>query len=102
MTETSDDGSAEFGLIVSFPDQSESFTNGFEAGTFDARMGTGESPIEHIAHEANYEVLRRLATRRGYAMNWMSCGDGCWANIKLRKIGPEDRRLNPHGLRVVE
>lgn len=96
------DEHAEYGLAVSFPDQSASFVNGYEAGAMDQRMGAGETPIEDACvHTENEEVFRRLAEYRGYAVEWRTSEVEGWSYISLRKIRPQGMSRNPHGLRVV-
>jgi hypothetical protein len=55
-------------LLVSFPDQSENFVHGFEAGMVWQRMRAGEpvidSPLPY--HFANCELFHRLAEAGGY------------------------------------
>lgn len=90
-----------YGLVVSFPDQSESFTLGFEAGRIDQRMGASESPIEECVHTKNEELFRRLADYQGYAMEWRASEVKGWSYVELRKVRPSGKSRNPHGLRVV-
>lgn len=93
---------AEYGLAVSFPDQSANFVHGFEAGQMDQRMISGETPIEDACvHVENEEVLRRLAEYRGYAVELRASGTEGWSYISLRKVRPQGMSRNPHGLRVV-
>jgi hypothetical protein len=75
---------AEYGLIVSFPDESESFVLGFEAGQIWDAMGRGD-PVEKTVHRLNEVVLLRMARAQGYDWNWTDLGDGCWAEIKAQK-----------------
>ena len=49
----------EYGLIVSFPDESASFTNGFEAGAIWERMEAGAA-YDVIAHYA--DVIERRSS----------------------------------------
>ena len=90
-----------YGLVVSFPDQSESFTLGFEGGRMDQRMSASESPIEECVHTSNEELFRRLADYQGYAMEWRASEVEGWSYIELRKVRPSGHKPNPHGLRVV-
>lgn len=60
---------AEYGLIVSFPDPSESFVHGFEAGMIWARMEARERKFSATVHDENCDVLRRMATASGYEMS---------------------------------
>ena len=90
-----------FGLVVAFPDPSESFTLGFEAGRMDQRMSDGATPIEECVHTKNEEIYRRLANYQGYAMEWRASEVEGWSYIELRKVRPSGQSHNPHGLRVV-
>lgn len=69
---------AEFRCLVPFPDQSESFVNGFEAGLVWQRMSDGETPIENpIAyHLANRMVFERMAAAQGYDVEFEPCMAG--------------------------
>jgi len=68
MAEDLSDDAADFRCIASFPDDSASFVNGFEAGMLWHRMVAGETPIENpIAyHSENREVFQRMADAQGY------------------------------------
>ena len=55
----------EMNLLVSFPDQSEAYTLGVEAGMFWQRIQSGEREFEFVAHTSNLECLRRMATAEG-------------------------------------
>ena len=55
----------EYGLIVSFTDQSESFTLGFEAGMIWQRLQNGETHIKATVHTSNTEVLKRMSDAVG-------------------------------------
>lgn len=59
-------------LVVSFDDQSESFTHGFEAGIIWKRMMDGEVQIDGcngmMCHEQNITVFRRMALAQQYDM----------------------------------
>lgn len=66
---------ADHMLIVSFPDQSASFTLGFEAGMIWQRMQSGEQVIKSDTGLSveNVEVMQRMADAAGYEMD---CVDG--------------------------
>lgn len=60
---------ADFSLIFSFPDDSESFVLGFEAGQIYNRMVDGEAEIDRTdipVHTANRECFDRMARAMGY------------------------------------
>lgn len=79
----------EMGLVFSFPDQSESFTLGFEAGKLWAAIDEyGEREIDHgfetglPIHEDNLEVVRRMAAARNYNVEVGKPEHG-WVGIRL-------------------
>ena len=65
MTENTSD-TAGWRCLVPFPDGSESFVNGFEAGVVWERMFCGEVEIKSTLHTENAEVFRRMAAASGY------------------------------------
>lgn len=72
---------AEFKCLVPFPDGSESFVHGFEAGMIWQRMVLGEFKIggldEVATHGENSDVFQRMADAQGYDLSIMPAGD-CW------------------------
>lgn len=60
----------EFRCLVPFPDASENFVHGFEAGMIWQRMVAGERIIggdrEIATHSQNAEVFLRMAAAQGY------------------------------------
>lgn len=71
MADETDHSEEVYGLLVSFPDQSESFVLGFEAGQVFQRMQDGEQEIALTGHGVNLEVFNRTAAAMGYTMTWM-------------------------------
>lgn len=63
---------AEFRCLVPFPDGSDSFVHGFEAGMIWQRMNAGEKVIgglnEVALHASNEDVFRRMASAQGYSV----------------------------------
>ena len=93
--------SGELDLIVSFPDQSEVFTLGVEAGMFWQRMQSGEREFELVAHTSNIECLRRMAAAEGLVFvdseteveGWSECsvsGTPARPSLKLVRGGLAD------------
>lgn len=78
----------ESSLIVSFDDQSASFTHGFEAGIIWKRMMDGEPTIEGcnsmMCHGQNAEVLSRMAVAQQYEIE-VTHEDGEWFMPIFRK-----------------
>lgn len=83
------DNSTEMSMLFSFPDQSESFCYGFEAGKLWAAMDTyGEATIDRgfneglpIRHE-NLLLVQRMAAVRNYTLETKDAGAG-WVGILL-------------------
>lgn len=76
MSDISEDA-AEFRCLVPFPDQSESFVLGFEAGMIWQRMVSAETPIKNgcAYHTANRTVFSRMADAQGYDAEFEPCDD---------------------------
>ena len=93
----------KYGLLVSFPDQSPSFTYGFEAGEINCRMKLDEAVIdcgydEGIPlREENLSLCHRLADLRGYTVEVKAVEQG-WIPIRFTR---QPRHKNSH-LRVVK
>lgn len=84
----------EFGMLFSFPDQSENFVHGFEAGMIWQEMADAEKfeidrgfdaglPI----HTTNIELVQRMANARGYHLETKDTGLPEWTAIKLTWFG---------------
>lgn len=56
---------ATFEPFIKFPDQSESFTLGYEAGIVGIRMESGTS-FEMLIHTKNESLIRHMADKYGY------------------------------------
>lgn len=80
------DESITYSLEISFPDQSESFCLGYEAGLIHAAMERGE-PIERTVHTANLEMIARVAKHFDYKFDTdyfapVLDHDGTWAQLR--------------------
>ena len=82
------DESATWHPMVSFPDQSASFVHGFEAGQLWLLMEWASPEIERTVHDANREVINRMASRLGYATTWRSTEVDSWSIVTLTKTRP--------------
>lgn len=92
----------DYGLIVSFPDQSASFVHGFEAGGLWQQMrGGAVAEIEQTTHVENREVIARMAAAEGWSIEVKRSGVDGWDQSSLAKIAKAPERRNPTGLRVV-
>jgi hypothetical protein len=72
-----------YGLIVSFPDQSDSFVHGFEAGMIWEMM---KAPVTHFSmtvHTANEEVIRRQASAADKDVMFERVGYEGWSKMTL-------------------
>jgi hypothetical protein len=84
----------EYGLLVSFPDQSEQFVHGFEAGQVWERLENekqilirGER-LSMTVHQANQEVITRMARHYGFSAEFApeSFVNG-WCSVSFVKGG---------------
>lgn len=81
-----------YGLIVSFPDQSDSFVHGFEAGMIWEMM---KAPITHFVmtvHTANEEVIRRQADAADKDVAFEPTGYEGWSNMTVLDRLPKPAR----------
>lgn len=79
-------------LIVSFPDQSERYAHGFEAGMIWQRMQAGEPNIAVTARAENREALIRMASAAGYTIEFGDTGMLEWEYVRLAKGGGGGQR----------
>lgn len=79
---------ARWGLIVAFPDDSPSFTNGYEAGQIGRRMQCAEPSIETTLHTENAEVISNMALHYGYTVDIKPTDVAGWSECKLTKARP--------------
>jgi len=83
------ENTAEFGCIVSFPDQSEAFVLGYEAGILQHRMTLGEAVIENDVpyHAINRLLFERMCTAFGYEAEFEPCDgfEGEWMTVVFTK-----------------
>ena len=98
----------EMGLLVSFPDQSESFALGFEAGQIWQEMdGKGKLVIDRgydegiPVHSDNITVIQNMARVRGYEIKTKRTGLGEWTGVQLTYVGTGKAKprlsVVPHG-----
>lgn len=76
---------AQYDLVVSFTDDSESFTNGFEAGQIWESMKRHDPTIEKTVHTANKETIVRMAHAEGYDVDWTTSDIPEWSYLILTK-----------------
>ena len=81
-------------LLISFPDQSGSFTNGVEFGRILERMERGEDWITNNdlpVHKENIEVIKRAAKVYGYACVFGIEESAEWVGfMALKKVNSEN------------
>lgn len=78
-----------FAPLFSFPDDSDSFVHGFEAGMMWQRMQAGETPIatDMPVHIANRKVLERMSAAAGYVMTVVDLmPDDTWMDVEFHKL----------------
>ena len=76
---------AQYDLVVTFTDDSQSFTNGFEAGQLWEAMKRCEPTIEKTVHTANKDTIHRMAHAEGYDVDWTSSDLPEWSYLILTK-----------------
>ena len=93
---------AEYGLIVSFEDQSASYVHGFEVGQIHQRMNSGtEAEFDVMIHAANKETLTRMTIAYGWSVTFTPTEYPEWIEAAFEKTRKAPDRPNPVGLRVV-
>jgi len=77
-------------LIISFTDQSESFTNGVEFGRLLNKMENGDSPVENNKfpiHSVNIDVIKSACKYYNYTPIFSPCCVEGWINfIAIKNI----------------
>lgn len=74
----------EYGLIITFTDQSPSFVNGFECGKLWQIMESREFEIQQTIHTENIDVIKMMCGHFGYAWE-MKTFDDQYTLVKLTK-----------------
>lgn len=74
----------EYGILVSFEDQSGSYVHGFEAGQIWESMTRIDPVIEKTVHTTNKETIHRMAHAEGYDIKWTD-HDETWSFVVLTK-----------------
>lgn len=100
MTEETAD-EVSWGLIVRFPDQSESFTLGYETGLVAADLRDPECKgVTGTFHTKNVEVFNEIAEAYGWVIDvQLYAEDPTWAMISFERKPPMPK-MPP--LRVVQ
>jgi hypothetical protein len=74
----------DYALIVSFPDQSETFVLGFEAGMIWERLQAGETEIDVNVHTLNIEVLNRMCLAAKVTPKFQRTNVDGWTNLSIK------------------
>lgn len=74
----------EYRLVLSFDDQSPSFALGYECGSIDGRMISGES-FNTTVHSVNKTQIEAIAKLRDYACEWSFVNDD-WLNLSAETL----------------
>ena len=77
-----------FKIILEFPDQSENFSMGFEAGIVWQLMNDQIASFEKGVHEVNRELFDRMATLHGYSITQMSNWEN-FVQLLFTRTGPK-------------
>lgn len=88
----------EHSLVVSFPDQSQAFTLGFEAGMLWQRMESGERSIRATTRVENRECITRMATAQGATARMIPTGVDGWDETIIDHAARPRLRVIPGGL----
>jgi hypothetical protein len=96
--------SESWGLVLAFPDESPSFTHGFEAGRLYELLSSTPSKlttrISSTIYADNLEFSRRAAVQLGYDIEEQHSSDGfILLSFTKRPVAPITR--NPFGLSIV-
>ena len=91
------DNSIEMKCLVPFPDGSDSFVNGFEAGIIWAKMENEEEKIGDFGdneiglpyHSSNIDVFRRMAAAKGYDIEVEPTKYSEWIMVTFIKRRPQ-------------
>lgn len=86
----------EYGLIVSFVDESQSFSNGVETGMVFRDLEAGPEELEGTYRTDNKEILKRIARAHGYKLTVEAAHhDGViyeeWIFVQFTKIFEEEK-----------
>jgi hypothetical protein len=106
VSETNNTENVQYGLVVSFADQSASFVNGFECGKLAVHMTQPElqAIIEGerlTVHTENRVTIERLCAAYGWSAEWQATDYSEWSYVTLSRSVKPTERPNPHGLRIV-
>lgn len=84
----------DYNLLVSFPDQSETFVLGFEAGQLweVLKSGSGEMIYSLTMHTVNEEVFTRIGRHYGCTAEFKKL-EGGWSEATLRRSTKPKLRL---------
>jgi len=91
----------EYGLLVSFEDQSPEYVHGFEAGQIWEEMARCKD-INKTVHTANKVTLERMAIAAGYVVEFEKTEFKEWVFMKGHKAKARPEGGNPNGLRIVK
>lgn len=94
MTDQYNNENIAYNLIVEFPDQSQPFVHGFEAGQIWERLKTTPSILEEMVHVDNTDLLKQIAGHYGYTYSF-EVVDETWMKAVLEKGKPKLSLVTP-------
>lgn len=77
---------SEYDLVVSFPDQSETFVLGFEAGMIWQRLESGDLNFTATVHSKNSELFMRMAYAKELFYKITATGVEGWSELVIRPL----------------
>lgn len=90
----------EMTMLFAFPDQTESFVHGYEAGALGCLMAAGEALIDRgfeqgfPLHTANVDLINRMANAYGYSVEQRPTEYGEWTAFRLTKATSPKTKLS--------
>ncbi len=79
---------AEMELLVRFPDQSESFTHGFEAGMYWSLMAHEADGGEFTVHTSNREIIHDMCEHLNYGVSFEDTEYEEWSFMTIWWLPP--------------
>jgi hypothetical protein len=83
--EFDDDNDPEWKLVFAFPDQTESFANGFTCGKVWEAMRRSQTNVELLVPANARQTIEAMCMATGWIEEFKDCGTGGWLKAILHK-----------------